>query len=78
MMCVMDSLKMCKFPFANTAIADILTWLNGITGWDVTKEELLETGERIFNLKRVYNIACGVTEKDDTNPEPIHKEPRGS
>jgi aldehyde:ferredoxin oxidoreductase len=78
MMCVMDSLKMCKFPFANTAIADILTWLNGITGWDVTKEELLETGERIFNLKRVYNIACGVTGKDDTIPERILREPRGS
>ncbi|MDI9370077.1 MAG: aldehyde ferredoxin oxidoreductase family protein [Synergistaceae bacterium] len=78
MMGVLDSLKMCKFPFSTTRVDDILEWLNGITGWSMTAEELLEAGERIFNLKRVFNVACGVTAKDDTLPERILREPRGS
>ncbi len=78
MMGVLDSLKMCKFPFSSTGIDDILTWINGITGWGMGREELLTAGERIFNLKRVFNIACGVTSADDILPDRILKEPRGS
>lgn len=78
MMGVLDSLKMCKFPFALTRIDDILAWLNGITGWGMGPEELLRAGERIFNLKRVFNVACGVSRKDDDLPERILREPRGS
>lgn len=78
MMGVLDSLKMCKFPFAITRIDDILLWINGVTGWDMDSRELLLTGERIFNLKRLFNIACGISSADDTLPERILKEPRGS
>ena len=78
MMGILDSLKMCKFPFSVTSLDDILVWLNGITGWDVNREELFETGARIFNLKRVFNVACGLTREDDSLPERILKEPRGT
>ncbi len=30
--------------------------------------ELMEIGERIFNLKRVFNNKCGITKKDDRIP----------
>jgi len=30
--------------------------LNFVTGWEFTKEDFLNTGERIFNLKRLYNV----------------------
>jgi len=78
MMGVLDSLKMCKFPFAITRIDDILQWINGITGWNMSGEELLLAGERIFNLKRLFNVACGASALDDTLPERILTEPRGS
>lgn len=78
MMGVLDSLKMCKFPFSATRMDDILTWLNGVTGWEMTAEELLLAGERIFNLKRVFNIACGIVQDDDALPGRILEEPRGS
>ena len=78
MMGILDSLKMCKFPFSLTSLDDILVWLNGITGWDADREELFETGARIFNLKRVFNVACGLTREDDSLPKRILTEPRGT
>ena len=39
-----------------------------ITGFNIDKKEFLKTGERIFNPKRLYNVECGITRKDDTLP----------
>ena len=30
-----------------------------ITGWDITKEELMKTGERIENIRQAFNIREG-------------------
>ena len=30
--------------------------------------EFLKIGERIFNMKRLYNVRCGISRKDDTLP----------
>jgi aldehyde:ferredoxin oxidoreductase len=38
--------------FGPTTYAEIL---NKITGWDVTYDELMKVGERVFNLQRVFN-----------------------
>ncbi|MBL3539594.1 aldehyde ferredoxin oxidoreductase family protein [Aminivibrio sp.] len=78
LMGVMDSLKMCKFPFAATRIDDLLEWISGVTGWNMDAGELMTAGERIFNLKKLFNLACGLTAGDDTLPERILREPRGS
>ena len=78
LMGVLDSLKMCKFPIAMTTISDLLTWLNGVTGWDMDAPELLRAGERIFNMKKLFNMGCGLTKKDDSLPERILREPRGT
>ncbi|HRX25290.1 MAG TPA: aldehyde ferredoxin oxidoreductase family protein [Aminivibrio sp.] len=78
LMGVLDSLKMCKFPFAATRLEDLLVWINGVTGWDMACGELMEAGERILNLKKLFNLACGLTGRDDALPERILREPRGS
>lgn len=78
LMGIMDSLKMCKFPFAATRMDDLLVWINGVTGWDMDGGELMAAGERLFNLKKLFNMACGLTARDDTLPERILREPRGS
>jgi aldehyde:ferredoxin oxidoreductase len=35
----------------------------------VTPEELMRTGERIFNTKRLINVGRGLTRKDDYLPK---------
>ncbi len=39
-----------------------------LTGISLTLSELIEIGERIFNLKRLFNIQCGITKEDDRIP----------
>jgi len=67
-----DSLKLCKFMMSGgTPISKLVEWLNAVTGWDVTFDELMKTGERIFNIKRLFNVRCGISRKDDTLPPRI-------
>lgn len=76
-MCLMDSLKMCKFTlYGGIGLTDILEWFASVTGRETGAGEMLIAGERIFNLKRLYNVRCGVTAKDDTLPARILETPR--
>ena len=76
-MCLMDSLKLCKFLFYGGINLTIITeWLNHLTGFDYSVEELLLAGERIFNIKRLYNVKCGITRSDDSLPRRILEETR--
>ena len=74
---VLDSLIWCKF--LRKAFDDF--WdesaisLNLITGWDVTPDELKQAGERINNLKKLFNIREGWTRADDTLPARVLSEP---
>ena len=64
-----DSLKLCKFSmFGGLKMTPILAWYNMVTGNSATMDEFLKAGERIFNLKRMYNVRCGISRKDDTLP----------
>ena len=72
LMCIFDSLCICKFVlFGGVRVSHLLSWLRYVTGWDMDLDELMRTGERIFNLKRVYNVSCGISRKDDTLPPRI-------
>ncbi len=75
---VFDALKLCKFTlFGILKIADVTEWLNNVTGWQLSVEELMLAGERMFNLKRMYNVRLGISRLDDTLPKRILTEPRG-
>ncbi len=64
-----DSLKVCKFTmFGGLKLTPILSWYTMVTGIPMDMAEFLKTGERIFNLKRLYNVRCGISRKDDTLP----------
>jgi aldehyde:ferredoxin oxidoreductase len=39
----------------------------------MTKEEWLESGERIVNIKRAYQVRCGISRKDDRLPPRMTK-----
>jgi aldehyde:ferredoxin oxidoreductase len=47
-----------------------------VTGWDFDYDEFMLAGERIYNLKRLYNVRCGMTRADDTLPKRLCSEPR--
>ncbi len=47
---------------------------NAATGWNLTWDDLLQAGERIWYLERAFNIRMGVTRKDDSLPERFLKE----
>ncbi len=46
----------------------ILDEIYYLTEIRLSLKELMEIGERIFNLKRVFNNKCGITKKDDRIP----------
>lgn len=79
LMSVMDSLKLCKFLlYGGVDVGRMAGWLAAVTGWDVDTEEILKTGERLYNLKRLYNVSLGVSRKDDTLPHRILTRKRGT
>ena len=69
-MTVMDALVICRFSQVGKAVnvTDQLEWLNQITDRNIDTAELRTIGERIFNLKRLYNTRLGVSRKDDFLP----------
>jgi len=69
---MVDSLITCKFVmFGGIGISTMTEWYRLITGIALDVDEFMKTGERIFNLKRLYNTGCGVSRKDDTLPPRI-------
>jgi aldehyde:ferredoxin oxidoreductase len=69
LMVLYDGLGICKFyivvSYGPTIMAE---WLNYCTGWKVTPDELMHTAERTFTLKRMINVARGLSRKDDYLP----------
>lgn len=70
LMCVMDALILCRFSQVGKAVnvTNHLQWLNLITDWGMDVTEYMKVGERLFNLKRMYNCRLGVSRKDDFLP----------
>lgn len=78
---VFNPLGMCKFLFlGRVGPRKIARWLNLFCGWDFDMDTVLQAGERIFNLKRMYNVKLGVSRKDDILPPRLFAEakPDGS
>jgi aldehyde:ferredoxin oxidoreductase len=68
---IYDSLIICKLAgFSASLIAKLV---NAATGWQTTPQELLKTGERIVNMKRLINLGFGLTPTDDRLPSLLLK-----
>lgn len=64
---VYNALTVCHFM--NPGAGNILNALNAATGWDYNLDELLDTGKRIFTLKRIINNNLGSSKADDRLPD---------
>ncbi|MFQ6087054.1 MAG: aldehyde ferredoxin oxidoreductase C-terminal domain-containing protein, partial [Candidatus Bathyarchaeia archaeon] len=70
-----DCLVACQFVKDVVGKERYVNMLNAATGMQMTVDEFVKVGERIWNLARMFNIREGFTRKDDTLPERILTEP---
>jgi aldehyde:ferredoxin oxidoreductase len=70
LMTMMDTLLICRFTQIGKAVnvSNLVNWIHAITGRQIDVTEFMKTGERVFNLKRLYNTRAGVSRKDDFLP----------
>ena len=64
-----DSLGVCWYAIWGLpgALDLAASAISAVTGWDLTAKEMWESGERILNLERAFNVRQGLTPQDDYN-----------
>ncbi len=76
---VLNSLGLCKFLLrGGVGPKSVAEWLNAACGTSLDGRELMAAGARTFNLKRLVNVALGVSRADDTLPPRLLTHPRPS
>jgi len=69
-----DSSGLCLFTTFAWSLDDIAPQIDAACEGDWTAERLVEVGERVWNLERMYNIRAGFTGADDTLPKRLLKD----
>jgi aldehyde:ferredoxin oxidoreductase len=72
---VIDSLGLCLFTSFALGPDDYKDMFNAIVGQDLTTESLLQAGERIWNLERMFNLKAGISPEQDKLPRRLLTEP---
>ncbi|WP_456369759.1 aldehyde ferredoxin oxidoreductase family protein [Thermodesulfatator atlanticus] len=72
---VIDSMGLCLFTSFALGAEDYRDLLAAATGFDYTLDEMMQCGERIWNLERVFNLKAGLDPKQDTLPKRLLEEP---
>jgi aldehyde:ferredoxin oxidoreductase len=70
----MSALGACYFV-RPLGLEDYAKMLTAVTGTSLTPNDLLQLGERIYNLERVFNLRSGLDNKDDWLPKRFYEEP---
>ncbi|MBN1931097.1 MAG: aldehyde ferredoxin oxidoreductase family protein [Desulfobacterales bacterium] len=70
-----DSSGVCLFTTFGLGGEEIAAQLAALTGVDYTAEKILECGDRIYNLERLFNIKAGFSKDDDTLPPRLLNDP---
>jgi aldehyde:ferredoxin oxidoreductase len=64
-----DSLIMCHFPEVSPNV--LVRLLNHATGFALRPLDILEVGSRIVNIKRLFNLRCGLKTENERLPSPL-------
>ena len=72
---VLDSLGFCHRLLLGLKFANSIPMVNSVMGMQCKADELLEAGERVWNLERLFNLRAGFSDQDDRLPERFLKEP---
>jgi aldehyde:ferredoxin oxidoreductase len=70
-----DSLDLCKFSAFAMGAEEYAAQYTAMTGRKITAEDVMQTGERIYNLERHYNNLAGFGKGSDTLPQRYLTEP---
>ncbi|MEM6998918.1 MAG: aldehyde ferredoxin oxidoreductase family protein [Pseudomonadota bacterium] len=69
-----DSSGLCVFTTFAWTLEDIAPQVNAACDGEWTADYMLEVGERIWNMEREFNLAAGLTGKDDSLPKRLTKD----
>jgi len=72
---VIDSLGLCLFTSFALGADDYRDIFNATVGAELTSDELVAAGERIWNLERLFNLRAGISPDQDTLPKRLLSEP---
>lgn len=75
---ILDSLGLCMMSGSGWSALGPTHYAklySAYTGWQITPQELVKTGDRIFNLMKAYNVRHGLTRKDDDYPARYYEDP---
>ncbi len=63
-----DSAGICLFTTFGLGGSEVAEQLKAITGVDYDEAKVMQVGERIYNLERLFNMEAGLSTDDDTLP----------
>ena len=72
---VIDSMGHCLFTSFAMGAPEYTDLLNAATGTNWTVDQVLEIGDRIYNIERMFNKAAGMKPEDDRLPKRLLQEP---
>ena len=70
-----DSTGLCLFIAGTFGLKGFQEHIDTACEGDWTVARLVETGERVWNLERQFNLAAGLTAKDDSLPKRLLEDP---
>ena len=70
-----DSMDLCKFSAFAMGTDEYAAQYAAMTGIEFTTDDVLVTGERIYNLERYFNNLAGLGEGSDYLPKRFSEEP---
>ncbi len=70
-----DSSGLCLFTSFAMGAPDYAAMYNAAIGTDWTADDILEAGDRIWNIERLYNLSAGIDPSQDTLPKRLLEDP---
>ena len=70
-----DSTGLCLFLTFGVGLEEMQPQIAAVTGIPYSVPKLMEVGERVWNIERIWNQKAGFTGKDDTLPKRLLEEP---
>ncbi len=71
-----NAVGMCDFvgaPLNALEMDPLVSYINAVTGWNMSLFELMKVGERGNTLARLFNVREGFTPEDDVLPQRLHE-----
>lgn len=72
---LVDASGICLFVTFALGVPEIAAQIREATGVNMSDDEFLLVGERIWNMERLFNLAAGFSSADDTLPKRLLEEP---